>query len=259
MSEEIIGQVQGQAEALEIHQDTGRGAVAVVGAHGKIGQLLSRELSARGYRVLGVHRKPEQAEAVEATGAVSVLHDLESGTAEQLASALRSAAQGDIEAIVFTAGAGPGSGAARKATVDLGGAAQSIEAASRAGVARFVQVSFIGADDDAEPTGEESWDAYRTAKKEADALLRASSLDWTIVRPGHLTDEPPSALVTIGEGLESGETSRGNVALVIATVIAEPSTIHRAIDVLDGEIPVAEAFPLPVRPTGLSGRKGPSA
>jgi len=219
-----------------------RGTVVVVGAHGKIGQLLSTELSAHGYRVLGVHRKPEQIAAVEATGAVSVLHDLERDTPEQLADALREAAGRSIDALVFTAGAGGGSGPARKLTVDLGGSRQSIEAARLVGITRFVQVSFIGADRDAASSGDESWDAYRAAKREADALLRATELDWTVVRPGSLTDEPGSGLVTLGDDLGRGETSRANVAALIAAVIETPHTIGRSIDVLDGDTPVTDAL-----------------
>lgn len=219
-----------------------RGAVAVVGAHGKVGQLLSRELTERGYRVLGVHRKAEQAAAVEATGAVSVLHDLETETAEHLVDALQGAAGDEIAAIVFTAGAGAGSGPARKATVDFGGSTQSIDAARRAGIHRFVQVSFIGADRHAAPTGDESWDAYHRAKRDADALLRDSELDWTIVRPGSLSDEPGTGLVSIGADLGRGHTSRANVALVIAATLETPSTVRHSFDVLDGDTPVTEAL-----------------
>lgn len=219
-----------------------RRVVAVVGAHGKIGQLLTSELARRGHLVLGVHRKPEQADAVRAAGATSVLHDLEAGTAIDLAEALRVAADGDIDALVFTAGAGPGSGPARKATVDLGGSVQSIEAARRAGVTRFVQVSFIGADREAAPTGDESWDAYHRAKRDADALLRDTELDWTIVRPGSLTDDDASGRVRVGQDLGRGSTSRGNVALVIAEALEQPATVRRAFDVLDGETSVAEAL-----------------
>lgn len=231
-----------QITDLDMDNAQRRTAVAIVGAHGKIGQLLAAELARRGTLVLGVHRGPEQVSDVEAAGAVSVLHDLETDTAEQLAESLRVAADGDVDAIVFTAGAGPGSGAARKMTVDLGGSRQSIDAARWAGIRRFVQVSFIGAHQDAEPSGEESWDAYRAAKRDADAILRDSDLEWTIVCPGHLTDEPASGTVTLGEGLDGGDVSRGNVALVIAEVLETPATIHRSIDVLDGDTPVVEAL-----------------
>ncbi|NLF04890.1 MAG: NAD(P)H-binding protein [Actinomycetales bacterium] len=217
-------------------------AVAIIGAHGKIGQLLARELTGRGYRVLGVHRKAEQVAAVEATGAVSVLHDLECGTAEQLAAALTKGSDGAPWAgLVFTAGAGTGSGPIRKETVDLGGSLQSIEAAGLAGIGRFVQVSFIGADREAEPTGNEGWDAYRRAKRDADVALRDSGLDWSIVAPGHLTDEPASGSVTLGEGLDGGDVSRGNVALVIAEVLGAPGTLRRTLDVVDGTTPVRDA------------------
>ncbi len=218
-----------------------RGTVAVVGAHGKIGQLLTAELTARGYRVLGVHRKPEQVATVEAAGAVSVLHDLEQGTPERLADALRGVAGRGVDVLVFTAGAGPGSGPARKLTVDLGGSRQSIEAARLAGILRFVQVSFIGADADAAPTGDESWDAYRAAKRDADAELRATELDWTVVRPGSLTDEPGTGLVDLGADLGRGKTSRANVATLIAEVLEAPQTIGLSLDVLDGQTPVAQA------------------
>lgn len=217
-------------------------AVAVVGAHGKIGQLLARELAGRGYRVLGVHRKAEQVEAVEATGAVSVLHDLEADSAEHLAKALRVAADGEVAALVFTAGAGEGSGPARKTTVDLEGSTQSVDAARLAGIRRFVQVSFIGADREAEATGNESWDAYHRAKREADAALRATNLDWTVVRPGRLTDEPGTGRVRIGEELAMGDVSRADVAAVLAAVLEDASTVHRSFDLVEGDQPVTEAL-----------------
>lgn len=231
-----------QTTDLDLDDTQRRKAVAIVGAHGKVGQLLAAELSRRGTLVLGVHRKAEQTEAVRASGAVSVLHDLEAGTAIQLAEALRVAADGDVDALVFTAGAGPGSGAARKLTVDLGGSAQSIEAARRAGITRFVQVSFIGADREAAPTGDESWDAYHRAKRDADAILRDTELDWTIVRPGSLTDDDASGRVRVGQDLGRGSTSRGNVALVIAEALEQPATVRCAFDVLDGETSLAEAL-----------------
>ena len=230
-----------QTTDLDLDDTQRRKAVAIVGAHGKIGQLLAAELTRRGTLVLGVHRNAEQTEAVRATGAVSVLHDIEADTAEQLAEALRVAADGDVDAIVFTAGAGPGSGAARKITVDLGGSTQSIDAARWAGIQRFVQVSFIGADRPPSNTGEESWDAYHRAKHDADALLRDTELDWTIVRPGSLTDDA-SGRVSVGEDLGRGDTSRANVALVIAEVLEQPATVRRAFDVLDGETEIAEAL-----------------
>ena len=190
---------------------------AIIGGHGKIALLLSRALTDAGHQAVGVIRNPEHADEVSRRPALQpVVLDIETASAEDLAAAL--AAAGGVDAIVFAAGAGGGSGAARKETVDHQGSVKSIAAARQLGIRRFVQISYIGADQ-ADTSGDESFGAYQVAKKAADDALRASGLDWTIVRPGHLNDDAATGRVRIGDDVTSGSTSRANTAAVIAALL----------------------------------------
>ncbi len=194
--------------------------VAIAGGHGKIALRLTRLLSAGGDRVLGLIRDPAQGDEVRAAGAEPVVCDLE-GDCDV------GAAIGPSEAVVFAAGAGPGSGEGRKRTMDLGGAVKLIEAAKARGVGRYVMVSAMGAADPPAEGGE-VFGEYLRAKAEADRALRGSGLEFTIVRPGMLTDEPGSGLVTLGKRLPSGSISRDDVAAVLAAVLRSPARSARA-------------------------------
>jgi nucleoside-diphosphate-sugar epimerase len=209
--------------------------VAIAGGHGKIALRLARQLSERGERVRSLIRNPDHADDVSVAGAEPVLFDLEAGSSAELADAVAGA-----DAVVFAAGAGPGSGAERKRTVDLGGAVKLIEAAQASGVRRYVIVSSIGADDPS--SASEAMRPYLEAKAEADAAVAASGLDWTIVRPGHLTDEPGTARVTVGERVGYADIPRDDVAAVIVAVLDEPRTIGLTFVVVEGETPIPDAL-----------------
>ena len=165
--------------------------VAIAGGHGKIALILGGLLAERGDTARGLIRNPDQEDDLRAAGIEPVICDLESES--DVASAIRGA-----DAVVFAAGAGPGSGDARKKTVDLGGAVKLIEAAKAEGISRYLIVSSMGADK-APADGAEGFGAYLRAKFEADEAVRASGLDYTVVRPGGLTDDPGTGLVTIAE------------------------------------------------------------
>lgn len=208
--------------------------VLIAGGHGRIALRLERLLVAAGHTARGVIRNPDQAADVEAAGAAPIVFDLERDT--DLARHLDGA-----DAAVFAAGAGPGSGPERKLTVDRGGAAKLIDACREAGVARYVMVSAIRAD---QP---ESWSEamrpYYEAKRAADAALRESGLQYTIVRPGSLTDDPGTGRIEVGSPLQrSGEIPRDDVAETLLAALETPATIGVSFDVLAGEIPVAEAI-----------------
>lgn len=207
--------------------------VAIAGGHGKIALLLGGILVERGNAVWGLIRDPAQEDDLHAVGVEPVLCDLE-GDADVHA-AVRGA-----DAVVFAAGAGPGSGAERKRTMDLGGAVKLIDAARAEGVGRYVMVSAMGA---ANPPAEggDVFGEYLRAKAEADRALRASGLDFTIVRPGGLTDEPGTGLVQVGESLQRGTVPRADVAAVLAAVLAAPGAIGKAFDLVSGEVPVEQA------------------
>jgi nucleoside-diphosphate-sugar epimerase len=205
--------------------------VLVAGGHGQIAQRLLRLLAERGDRGRGIIRNPDHAADLEALGAEPVLCDLESDDPRPHV--------GGAQAIVFAAGAGPGSGDARKRTMDLGGAVKMIEAARELGVARFVIVSSMGTAD-AEHAG--AMRPYLEAKRDADEALMGSGLDWTVVRPGRLTNEPGAGTVDAARGLgRRGEITRDDTALVLLETLRAPNTIGVAFDVLAGPTPVAEA------------------
>ena len=207
--------------------------VLVAGGHGKIALRLLRLLAADGHRARGLIRKPEQAADLEAVGAVAVLGDLEADAS--LVEYLQGA-----DVVVFAAGAGPGSGPERKRTVDLGGAVKLADAALAVGVRRYVMISSIGADRPQVASG--AMRPYLEAKAEADQYLMASGLEYTIVRPGSLSDGPGTGRVHLSRELGGrGDVPRDDVAAVIAEVLDAPNTIGVTSEVFSGDHLVAEA------------------
>ncbi len=208
--------------------------VAIAGGHGQIGLRLTKLLSERGDEVRSLIRNPDHAEDVRAAGGEPVVCDLESAGNREVADAVDHA-----DAIVFAAGAGPGSGPERKETVDYGGAAKLMATARAHGLRRYVMVSSMGANPDQE--GDDSFAAYLRAKGKADSELQDSGLDYTIVRPGRLTDDPGSGRVSLGESVGRGSVSRDDVAAVLAAVLHEPATIGRTFELVAGETPIEDA------------------
>ncbi len=215
---------------------TGEGLdVVIAGGHGQIALLLERRLTDAGHRVRGIIRNPDHAQDLAAAGAESIVLDLEDTSAEELAAAVRGA-----DAVVFAAGGGPNSGAARKETVDKGAAILLADAAELAGVRRYVMVSAMGTDR-ADPTSDEVFQIYLRAKAAADADLQRRDLDWTIVRPGALTDDPGTGRVRLGASTGYGEVPRADVAHVLHAVLETPSSAGRVVELIGGETPVTEA------------------
>jgi uncharacterized protein YbjT (DUF2867 family) len=206
--------------------------VVIAGGHGQIALRLARLLAGRGDRVRALIRNPDHVADVEATGAEAVLADLER---EDVAAAVAGA-----DAVVFAAGAGPGSGPERKRTVDLGGAVRLVDAARAGGVPRYLMISAIGARDPA--AGGEAMRPYLEAKAEADAAVASSGLEYTIVRPGRLTDEPGTGRVRAAERLERGDVTRDDVAATLLAVLDEPRTVGRTFDLVQGDTPIAQAL-----------------
>src|ERR1700760_1117853 len=208
---------------------------AIAGGHGKIAMILGGLLAERGDTARGLIRKADQADDLRAAGVEPVGCALEGDG--DVAAAVRGA-----DAVVFAAGAGPGSGDARKKTVDLGGAVKLIEAAKAEGVSRYLIVSSMGAEK-APADGAEGFGAYLQAKFEADEAVRASGLDYTVVRPGGLTDDPGTGLVTIAEKTDRGKVPRADVAAVFVACLDTPSTIGQSFDLISGTTPIADALP----------------
>jgi nucleoside-diphosphate-sugar epimerase len=207
--------------------------IIIAGGHGKIALRLARRL---GSGAVGLVRDPAHVTDVEATGAEAVVCDLERASSGEVARIVEGAG-----AVVFAAGAGPGSGAARKETVDKGASVLLAGAAEAAGVRRFIQISSMGAGKPPAPGRDAVWAAYIKAKTEAEDDLRARDLDWTILRPGRLTDEPGSGLVRLEPEVSPGSVPRDDVAAVIAAMLDAPGTVHRTLELVSGDTPIAEA------------------
>lgn len=219
-----------------------KGAIAIVGGHGQVARLLTPILVERGYRVLSIIRHTSQIEAVEALGAEAIVADIENLNARDLTPFLRGA-----YAVIFAAGAGPNSGAARKRTVDYGGSVLAQRAALDAGVKRFLQISAVVAGHPVDPEADIAWREYVRAKEDADKALRRTTLQWTIVRPAFLTDELPTGKVRIEERIpyllaDSLSIPRADVAQVLVDCLEIPETIRRAFDLGSGDTPIAEAL-----------------
>ncbi|HEX6327332.1 MAG TPA: SDR family oxidoreductase [Jiangellaceae bacterium] len=210
--------------------------VVIAGGHGKIALRLERLLAARGDEVVGIIRNPAQAADLAEQGATALVIDLEKADVDTLVRELAGA-----NAVVFAAGAGPGSGAARKDTVDRAAAELLVAAAETAGVRRYLLISSLGASDDPPPSTDEVFAAYLRAKAASETALRESDLDWTILRPGRLTDEPGTGKVRLARTVRRGSVSRDDVAAVLTALLDEPRTIGRTLEIVGGDVPVAEA------------------
>ncbi|MFH8487988.1 SDR family oxidoreductase [Streptomyces longisporoflavus] len=209
--------------------------IVIAGGHGQIALRLERLLAARGDEVVGLIRRDGQEGDLRAAGAEAALCDLESASVDEVAGHLEGA-----DAAVFAAGAGPGSGADRKNTVDRDAAVLFADAAERAGVRRYVVVSSMGADP--AHKGDEVFDAYLRAKGEADASVRGrKSLDWTILRPGMLTDDAGTGLVRLEASTGRGPIPRDDVAAVLAELVDSSATAGLTLELVSGSTPVSVA------------------
>ena len=206
-----------------------------MGGHGKVALHLLSELSGAGHTPVALVRTDAYRPELEARGAELRLVDIEREEADAFAVAFRG-----CDAVVFAAGGGADGNIERKRTVDLEGSLKSADGAAEAGVRRFVQLSAIGVDDPLPDDTAPVWRAYVEAKRDADAALRATDLEWTIIRPGRLTDDPATGLVALGE-VARGDVTRADVAAVIAAVLEDPRTVGRQWDLVGGDTPVSEA------------------
>jgi len=227
--------------------------VVIAGGHGKIALLLARILSERGDRAVGLVRNEGHVPDVRETGADAEVIDLEFSTAEQVAQRLAGA-----DAVVFAAGAGPGSTAERKDTVDRGAAVLLADAAVAAGVGRYLLISSPGVDKPPAPGTDEVWAAYLRAKKAAEVEVAQRSVGLTVLRPGVLTNDPGTGLVELAPpGLPRGDVTRADVAEVVAALLAEPAVWAEGaglvLDLLGGSTPVAEAVTAVAAGSGTDG------
>ncbi|HET7414220.1 MAG TPA: SDR family oxidoreductase [Arthrobacter sp.] len=210
--------------------------IAIIGGHGKIAMSLTRQLAARGDEALNVFRNTDHGQDVLEAGGTPLVFDLEASDADTLARNLKG-----FDAVVFAAGGGPDSGVERKKSVDRDGSVLSAKAAEAAGVTRFVQISAISVEEPVAADASEQWKAYVEAKRDADDELKTTSLDWTILRPGGLTDEAGSGKIQLAEKLERGQIPREDVAATIIAVLDEPGSAGKVWELVGGETPIAEA------------------
>ena len=208
--------------------------VAIIGGHGKVALQLAKDLAANGHQVSSLFRNPDHASEVAATGADPVVADVEKLDAAEMAELL-----GGHDALVWSAGAGGGS-PERTYAVDRDAAIRSMEAAEQAGVKRYVMVSYMGAGKDHGVDPDNGFYAYAEAKAAADDHLRRSGLDWTILGPSALTDDPGTGRISTGPA-QDGSVSRTDVAAVAAEVLEQPGTVGRFIEFINGDTPVREA------------------
>lgn len=209
--------------------------VAIAGAHGKIALRLIPRLVGRGDTVTGLIRNPDHGDDLRHAGAEPVVCDLERASAADLATAITGA-----DAAVFAAGAGPGSGAERKQTMDRDGAIKLLDAATQAGAARYLLISSTGAENP--PDDDDVFSVYLRAKAEADAAVTASDRDWTIVRPGRLTDDPGAGRVRIESTPFRGQIPREDVAAVLEALLHDVPVSRQIFYLNAGDAPIRGAL-----------------
>ncbi|MEU7144060.1 SDR family oxidoreductase [Nocardia sp. NPDC046473] len=209
----------------------------IAGGHGKIALLLAELLTRRGDQVVSLIRNPEHAADVTAVGAEPAVLDLEHADAADLLATVQGS-----DAVVFAAGAGPGSSAERKYTVDRDGSVRLADTAERAGVRRFVQISTMGAGQPPTPGSDDIWAAYIDAKTQAEDDLRKRALDWTILRPGRLVDTAGTGLVTLtAPPVPRGDISRADVAAVLAELLPATHTAGATLELVTGDTTINRA------------------
>ena len=215
--------------------------IVIAGGHGQIALKLSRLLAAAGHQPVGLIRQPDQADELRSAGAEPLVLDLELSSLDDVGLAIDGA-----DAVVFAAGGGPNSGAARKLTIDRDGASLLAQAAVSAGVRRYVMISAIGADDfdpeAADPDTGDVFQVYLRAKSEADAFLRETGLDWTVVRPGGLTDDPATGSVQLADSTGRGTIPRADVAALVAACLVDGRAVGRQFEAISGSDPIDQAL-----------------
>jgi uncharacterized protein YbjT (DUF2867 family) len=213
--------------------------IAIAGAHGQVARRLGRLLSGRGDTVVGIVRNPAHGADLVGDGVEPAILDLETASVDQVAEVVTGA-----DAVVFAAGAGPGSGTERKHTVDRGAAVLLADAAERAGVRTYLLLSSMGVEQARKGTPggmDPVFAVYLQAKLRAeDEILPRPGLDTTIVRPGRLTDDPGTGRITLGHGIEFGDVPRDDVAAVLAEIL-RAGKVNDVVEVVGGPTPLEEA------------------
>ncbi|WP_181347605.1 SDR family oxidoreductase [Thalassobacillus sp. CUG 92003] len=205
--------------------------VLVAGANGKTGRLIVQNLEAAGHTAHAMVRKEEQKSEMEMMGANPILADLEGDVGQ--------AVKGK-DAIIFAAGSGSSTGSDKTKSVDRDGAINLMQATENFGIKKFVMLSAMAADNP--ERGPEELKFYLQMKGEADEYLRGTELDYTIVRPGALTDEEPTDNIQVGKEVERGSVPRADVAKTMIQCLEEQSVFHKTFEMVSGDTPIEEAL-----------------
>ncbi|GIG63935.1 SDR family oxidoreductase [Phytomonospora endophytica] len=211
--------------------------VVIAGGHGKIALHLERLLTEHGHQAVGLVRNPDHLDDLAEVGAKGILCDLEKTNPMTVAEYLAGA-----NAVVFAAGAGPGSGTERKDTVDRGASVVLADACERADVERFVQISSMGAGAEPPQGTDPVFATYLRAKTAAEDDLRERDLGWTILRPGALTDDAPTGRVRLAPSVPRGSVTRADVAAVLLGLLDEPATAGMTLELVAGDLSVTDAI-----------------
>jgi uncharacterized protein YbjT (DUF2867 family) len=210
--------------------------IVVAGGHGQVALRVERQLVEAGHVALGIVRNPDHVDDVRATGAAAMVLDLEDADVEDVAGHLDG-----VDAVLFAAGAGPGSGIARKDTVDRGASVLVADAAEQAGVGRFVQISSMGAGAPPPPGTDETFAAYLRAKSAAEDDLRRRDIAWSVLRPGGLTNAAGTGRVQLAPSVPRGQISRDDVATVLTALLTTSHGIHQTLELVSGDTPIDQA------------------
>jgi uncharacterized protein YbjT (DUF2867 family) len=210
--------------------------VAIAGGHGQIALIIERLLTGLGHEAVGIIRNPEHADDLVAAGAIPLVLDLEQTDVASLAAHLDG-----VDAVVFAAGGGPSSGAARKLTVDRDAAVLLADAAEQRGISRYLMISAL-ATDDFDPDSEDVFQIYLRAKSEADADLRRRTLDWTVIRPGGLTNDPPTGRVAAAASTGRGSIPRADVAAVLVDALLNRRALRQQFELISGDLEIPDAL-----------------
>jgi len=215
--------------------------IAIVGGNGKIARHLIGALKDQGHTPLALVRNEDYRQDLDSMGAIVGILDIERSSAEDFAAAFAGS-----DAVVFAAGGGPDGNISRKKTVDLEGSLKSIAGAQLAGIRRFVQISAMSVDKPIAADAGDVWAAYVEAKRDADVALRASDLDWTIIRPGALSDEDPTGQIALSGEVGRAQIPRADVAALLAAVIADDRTIGKQWEAVSGDTAISDAIDLAI-------------
>lgn len=201
--------------------------VLVAGANGTTGKIIIDLLkNSANYNPIAMVREQRQKDHFEKNNITTILADLEKDVSHAIKNANK---------VIFAAG----SGGKNVIGVDQEGAKKLIDAAKKAETSKFVMLSSMGADN---PSMSEDLEDYLKAKQNADDYLKASGLNYSIVRPGSLTNDGATNKIQLEQKLnKQGSISRADVAKTLVEVLDDDVRKNQVFEILSGETPIDKA------------------